>query len=335
MDQKIRIIADDKIPFLRGRMESVADVSYVSPDAITREMVKNADALIVRTRTRCGAELLQGSSVGLVATATIGMDHIDLGWCRDNGIAVRNAAGCNAPGVAQYVWSVLLRNGFDPRKDTLGVVGYGNIGSIVADWGNRLGCRVLVCDPPRKRAGYSDVRYLSLSQVLNEADAVTFHIPLTRDCEDATFHLVGRRELDMLKRGAIVINAARGEVVDNAAWKLHLKEGKTKAIIDTWEWEPNIDLELMRLATVATPHIAGYSLEGKQRATRMAIEAVEEYFGVECDKSGLEGAYSGGDGISMERICASYNPFVDTDNLRRTPDDFEGLRGRYDYRREP
>lgn len=152
-------------------------------------------------------------------------------------------------------------------------------------------------------------------------------MPLSISWEDVS--------LDMLKRGAIVINAARGEVVDNAAWKLHLKEGKTKAIIDTWEWEPNIDLELMRLATVATPHIAGYSLEGKQRATRMAIEAVEEYFGVECDKSGLEGAYSGGDGISMERICASYNPFVDTDNLRRTPDDFEGLRGRYDYRREP
>ena len=335
MECKLNIIADNKIPFLNGRLESVANVTYAAPESFDRDLVKNADALIIRTRTRCDASLLEGSSVKLVATATIGTDHIDLEWCRNNNIEILNAAGCNAPGVAQYVWSSLLRNGFDPKEDPLGVIGYGNVGSIVADWGKKLGCRILVCDPPRKKSGMKDVDYLNLDQVLHEADAVTLHTPLTTTGEDATFHMIDAKHLDMLKRGAILINAARGGVVDNEAWKNHLKEGRTKAFIDTWEWEPEIDRELLKLATIATPHIAGYSFEGKQRATRMALEAVEQYFGIHTDKSGLEGIYHTPSGIATEIICASYNPFSDTNALRANPDRFEQLRGDYNYRNEP
>lgn len=335
MECKLKIIADNKIPFLKGRLESVAEVSYIDPDSFTPETIKDADALIVRTRTRCNEALLAESSVKLIATATIGMDHIDLEWCEANGIEIRNAIGCNAPGVAQYVWSALLRNGFDPKEDTLGVVGYGHVGSIVADWGRKLGCRILVCDPPRKKSGLKDVDYLDLNQILHDADAVTLHTPLTKTGEDATFHLIDEKRLAMLKRGAILINAARGGVVDNEAWKNHLKEGRTKAIIDTWEGEPDVDKELLKLATIATPHIAGYSLEGKQRATRMALEAIEQFFGVTVDKSGLEGKYNSPAGIATETICASYNPFADTNALKSHPDRFEQLRGDYDYRKEP
>lgn len=335
MEHRLKIIADNKIPFLKGRIECLGEVEYADPASFTPQMVKDADILVVRTRTRCDASLLEGSSVRLVVTATIGTDHIDLDWCAANGITVRNAIGCNAPGVAQYVWSSLLRNGFDPRTDTLGIVGYGHVGSIVAGWGRMLGCRVLVCDPPRKKAGMKDVDYLGLEQLLHDSDAVSLHTPLTREGDDATYHLIGTERLEMLKRGAILINSSRGGVVDNAAWREHLREGRTKAIIDTWENEPGIDRELLAMATIATPHIAGYSLEGKQRATRMALEAIEEYTGVMLDKSGLEKGYVMPAAIATEEICSSYNPFADTVALRSAPEGFERLRGDYDYRKEP
>lgn len=333
--QTLKVVADDKIPFLKGRLEKVAEVIYAAPDQFTPALVKDADILLIRTRTKCDEALLKGSAVKLIATATIGTDHIDLDWCRENGIAVENAAGCNAPGVAQYVWSSLIRNGFDPSVHTLGVVGCGNVGSIVADWGRKLGCRMMVCDPPRKKMGYQDHEYLPLEEILREADAVTLHTPLTRCGADPTFHLVGDEEFSRMREGAILINAARGEVVDNKAWKSYLKEGRGVAVIDTWEWEPELDRELLDLAEIATPHIAGYSLEGKQRATRMALEAIERNFHVELDKSGLEGNYHAPEKITAERICGSYNPYDDTLMLKSDPSGFEKLRGSYNYRPEP
>ena len=148
----MKIIADDNIPFLRGRLEEVAEVVYVDQFGFTPEVVRDADAVVIRTRTRCDEALLGGSKVRLVATATIGMDQIDLPWCAAAGIKVSNAPGCNAPGVAQYVWSALLRMGFDPKRDTLGIVGCGNVGSVVFDWGRQLGVKMLVSDPPKEEA---------------------------------------------------------------------------------------------------------------------------------------------------------------------------------------
>lgn len=298
--------------------------------AIDRAAVKDADALIVRTRTRCGAPLLEGSAVKTVATATIGTDHIDLDWCTANGITVRNAPGCNAPGVALYVWASMLRNGFRPSESILGVVGMGHVGSIVAQWGRRLGAEVLVCDPPRREAGHADVKYLPLEEVLRRCDAVTLHTPLTRSGDHPTFHLINDESLACLKPGAILVNAARGEVCDTQAVVKAIRDRRIgKAIIDTWEGEPEPDPTLLALADVATCHIAGYSVEGKQRATRMALEAVRDTLGVEVDLSGLCGPYEEPTELTPERITAAYDPAEMTASLKAAPASFETLRNSY------
>ncbi len=269
----MKIIADNNIPFLRGRLEPVADVTYVDQWGFTPELVRDADCLVIRTRTRCDEKLLKDSVVKLVATATIGTDQIDTAWCEANGITVRNAPGCNAPGVAQYVWAGLLRQGFDPSRHTLGIVGCGNVGSIVRDWGKALGARVLVSDPPKEEAGVPG-DYVPLEQLLREADAVTLHTPLTKTGKHATYHLIGAHELGLIEEGRILVNAARGPVVDFAALKPEVESGRMRAIIDTWEFEPEIDENLLNAATSGTFHIAGYSREGKQRATRMVHDAI-------------------------------------------------------------
>lgn len=335
----MKIVADDNIPYLKGRLESVAEVAYCDQFGFTPELVKDADALIIRTRTPVNEHLLGGSRVRLVATATIGTDQIDMDWCRDNGITAKNAPGCNAPGVAQYVWSSLLRLGFDPRNDTLGIVGCGNVGSVVREWGGQLGCRILVSDPPReereKSAGIdSGIEYAPLERVLSESDAVTLHTPLTRTGEHATHHLIGERELALIKTGRIFINAARGPVTDFKALKDELKNRRIRAVIDTWEGEPVIDPEILDMVEYGTFHIAGYSRQGKERATRMAIEAVERQFGLAIDKSGLAGTYVGTPGLTAARITASYDPAADTAALRGSAADFDILRANYHYRDE-
>ena len=335
----MKFIVDNKIPFIEGRLEKAGEVVYATPEAITAELVKDADALIVRTRTRCDEDLLKGSKVKLVATATIGTDHIDTEWCEANGITVKNAAGCNAPGVAQYVWSSLLRNGFMPGIHTLGIVGCGHVGSIVAEWGKGMGGKVLVCDPPRLEAGITDHEYVSLQRILQECDAVTLHTPLTKTGKHATFHLIGDKELSMLREGAILVNSSRGPVVDNEAWLCHLTDGNIKGIIDVWEGEPQINTKLLDKANIGTPHIAGYSFEGKQRATRMALQAVTEHFGIEIPTGDLCSDYkapvNGFPDDTARIITASYNPESDTRALRQNPEDFEKLRSDYSYRHEP
>lgn len=338
MDHRLRIIADDNIPFLRGRLEPYADVTYVGQDEFTPGLVRDADALMIRTRTRCDAALLGGSGVRLVATATIGTDQIDMEWCRANGIDVANSPGCNAPGVAQYVWSALLRCGFDPRTMTLGVVGYGNIGGIVARWGEILGARVLVCDPPRQEAGCMDTEYHDMGYVLANSDAVTLHTPLTRGGAHPTYHLIGAAELSQMRPGSLLVNAARGAVVDNAALRKVLEEGGLRAVLDTWEGEPRLDRDLLGLVEYGTQHIAGYSREGKERATRMVLEALNARFGLVDDVSvltaGLTGPYCEPENLTAEAIVASYDPGVDTAALRAEPDALDRLRGAYDYRHE-
>lgn len=336
----MKIVADRNIPFLEGRIEGATLERLPAPE-IDREAVRDADALIVRTRTVCNASLLEGSKVRLVATATIGTDHIDLPWCAANGITVRNAPGSNAPGVALYVWASLLRNGFKPGKSILGVVGYGHVGQIVAEWGRRLGASVIVCDPPRSDAGFADVEYLPLEEVMRRSDALTLHTPLTgaHAEEDSplypTYHMIGKESLRHLKPGAMLVNAARGEVLDTKAVIDALRERRIgKAVIDTWECEPHISPELLRMAEIATSHIAGYSVEGKQRATRMALEAASEFLGVPVDLSGLQGPYAPPAILTPERIVEAYNPYVMTEALKSTPEAFESLRNNYSLHKE-
>lgn len=329
----MKIIADDNIPFLRGRLEGAGiQVEYVDQFGFTPENVRDADAMLIRTRTRCDERLLKDSKVRLVATATIGTDQIDMDWCASQGITVRNAPGCNAPGVAQYVWGALLRMGFDPSRHTLGIVGCGNVGSVVREWGEKLGARMLICDPPRQERGDGG-EFHTLQETIADSDAVTLHTPLTLSGSHPTHHLIAEPEISALE-GKILVNAARGPVVDFTALKPAVTEGRIKAAIDTWEWEPKVDAELLEAAAYGTFHIAGYSRQGKERATRMALEAVEEKFGVEIDKSGLEPAYRGVEGLTIERILNSYDPGGDTAALREAPENFDTLRRNYQYREE-
>lgn len=335
MAKKPTIIVDDNIPFIKGRLEKEADVRYVDQFGFTPQSIAGADAMIIRTRTRCDSALLKDSSVKLIATATIGMDQFDLPWCKENGIETVNSPGCNAPGVAQYVWSSLLRMGFDPRKNTLGVVGKGNVGSIVTEWGRAMGAEILVCDPPRQRAGHNDEEYVSIETLLENVDAVTLHTPLTRTGEDATYHLLDSNRLSLIKEGGILVNAARGPVVNTIALTEEIRNRRLHTVIDTWENEPEISLPLLQSADIATFHIAGYSLEGKQRATRMVLENVANFFSIDVDTSGLAPAYSLKGEVRPEVIVDSYNPFDDMMPLLENPEKFDRLRADYNFRKEP
>ena len=331
----MKIIIDQAIPFIKDRFPESVEVEYIPGEIISKEKVLDADALIVRTRTKCNEALLRDSKVKLVATATIGTDHIDIPWCESHGIKVTSAPGCNAPGVAQYVLASLFSIGFDPRINSLGIIGFGHVGQIVGEWAKQIGINLLVCDPPRKDAGYKDAEYLDLEEVLKHSDAVTLHVPLTKEGKHPTHHIIGDNELEIMKSGAILINSSRGGVVDEKSLKKSLKEGHIKAIIDTWENEPAIDPELLSLVEIGTPHIAGYSLQGKLRGTRMVLESVEDILSLPVNLTGLNCEPDSKLKITKDLLINSYNPLSDYKNLISDVTSFEVLRNNYDYRPEP
>ncbi|MDE6322404.1 MAG: 4-phosphoerythronate dehydrogenase, partial [Muribaculaceae bacterium] len=275
----IHVIVEDKIPFIRGVLDPFCRVSYLPADRIDAAAMSDADALITRTRTRCDAALLDASPCRFIATATIGTDHIDLDYCRRRGITVANAPGCNAPAVAQWVLaSALTLRSDDPRTLTMGIVGVGHVGRQLAQWASQLGYRLMLCDPPRAckegGAGFS-----TLDEIARQADIITFHTPLTRSGDDATYHLGGEEFFSSLKRRPLVMNAARGGVMDTHAAIRAIELGQVSAMaIDTWEGEPSINHTLLQFADIATPHIAGYSMMGKVRATAMALNAFTQHF---------------------------------------------------------
>ncbi|MCM1376857.1 MAG: 4-phosphoerythronate dehydrogenase [Clostridium sp.] len=330
----MKIIIDDAIPFLEGRIPAEVEQVILPGAAIVPADVADADALLVRTRTRCDAALLKDSRVKLVATATIGADHFNMPELSALGIEAVNSPGCNAPAVAQYAWSSLLRAGFNPKSHTLGLIGKGKVGFIVAEWGRKLGAKILVCDPPRREAGMSDEVYVSLEEVCGRCDAITLHVPLTRSGKHATLNLIGSREFEAMRPGTILVNASRGGVVDEEAWKKNIKQKNVRAIVDTWKGEPRIDKDLLELAFIATPHIAGYSLQGKERATRMVLEALKRKFDVNVVTTGLEPQYEPLKEVTEQLILNSYNPFDDDRLLRNQPDGLEILRDTYDLRPE-
>lgn len=329
----MKIVADNAIPFLDGVLEPFAEVCRRPGREISAEDVRDADALVIRTRTRCDETLLAGSRVRMIATATIGFDHIDLAWCRRNGIEVATAAGCNARGVLQWVAAVLAllarRQGWTPGQRTLGVVGVGHVGSLVKSYAEAWGFRVLCCDPPREereRCGF-----LPLEEVARQADILTFHTPL----DDSTRHMAGEWLFRMMKPGAVLLNSSRGEVVDGEA----LLRSELEWALDVWEHEPELNPELLRRALVATPHIAGYSLQGKANATALAVAALARKFGLP-----VEGWYppevtpSQPRSISWQElvrtIVGAYDIEAESRRLKQQPSAFESLRDRYDYRQE-
>ena len=332
----LNIVVERNVPFIADALRFAgATVTLLDAARIDREALKDADALVTRTRTRCDAALLAGTRCRMVASATIGLDHVDTEWCRTAGIEVANAPGCNAPAVAQYVLATLIAAfGRDLSGRTLGVVGVGHVGSIVARWARQLGMRVLECDPPRQRAEGGD--FVGLDVIEREADAITFHVPFTKSGDDATYHLADAGFFGRLARKPLIINSARGGVVDNAALVDALDSGRvSRAAIDCWEGEPEISRELLARAFVATPHIAGYSQSGKVRASQMALAAICRHFGLpQIPITEPEPAPYAPDGVTAEMIAESYDPVADSEALRDAPGSFEALRNGYALRRE-
>lgn len=351
------VIIESYIPFVGDTLEGIARVCRLSPEEIDAGAVRDADALIVRTRTRCDATLLSGSRVRFVATATIGTDHLDLPYLKANGIEAVSCPGCNAPAVAQYVWSSIFTLLPDITPDaTIGIVGLGHVGSIVARWGHQLGFNILACDPPRgtTSSGYDpqspanegSAPFVSLDKIARRADVITLHTPHTRGGNHPTHHLAGPALFDALERKPLLINAARGPVVDTPALIEALRSGKIGACaIDCWEGEPAIDRELLHLSAIATPHIAGYSIQGKERATAMSLAALLRFIAsIRPDLSEeanrrisalqMPPAIPPGLDLSRELILNSYDPLADTRSLRQAPADFEALRNHYNLRTE-
>ncbi|MGN1172891.1 MAG: 4-phosphoerythronate dehydrogenase [Muribaculaceae bacterium] len=331
----MKIIIENHIPFIQGIFEPIAHVQYLPAEAIDTDAMKDADALITRTRTRCDAALLAGSKCKFIATATIGTDHIDLDYCAKNGITVASAPGCNAPAVAQYVLTSISHIFPKLTGKTIGIVGVGHVGSIVARWAQCLGMNVLLCDPPRAEAERNDA-FVSLSEIAQRADIITFHTPLTKSGPHKTFHLADEVFFNSLLRKPVIINSARGPVVDNKLLLNALNTGSiSHAIVDCWEGEPtNISLELVDKAFIATPHIAGYSLEGKKRATQMAAQALFDYLGIHFTAQD-NSIPNPPDYVTIHSLQSSYNPLADSAIFKAAPSNFEALRSNYSFRHEP
>jgi erythronate-4-phosphate dehydrogenase len=279
----MRIVADPNIPFVHEAFGPLGDVRLVPGREITAGAVRDADVLLVRSVTPVNASLLDGSRVKFVATATIGFDHIDREYLSQKDIGFASAQGSNANSVAEYVVAAMLelahRYKFRLRDRTLGVVGVGNVGSRVVRYAEALGMRVLLNDPPRQRMEKL-AHFVSLQRVLADADIITLHVPLVREGEEATFHLFDKDRLGVVEhRRPILINSSRGAVVDNKAL-LKAVDGERLGgvVLDVWENEPNISPELLDVADLATPHIAGYSFDGKVNGTRMIYESVCGFF---------------------------------------------------------
>ncbi|QMV61449.1 4-phosphoerythronate dehydrogenase PdxB [Pseudomonas berkeleyensis] len=268
----MHIVADENIPLLDEFFADFGTIRRLSGRAITAQDVRDADLLLVRSVTQVDRALLEGSRVRFVGTCTIGTDHLDLDYFAEAGIAWSSAPGCNARGVVDYVLSSVLtlaeREGVDPAARIYGVVGAGQVGARLVNLLRGLGWQVRVCDPPRQAAEGGD--FVSLERIIDECDVISLHTPL----DASTRHLFDAARLAALKPGAWLINASRGAVVDNAALRALLPgRGDLKAVLDVWEGEPQADAELAALCQLATPHIAGYSLDGKLRGTAQIYQA--------------------------------------------------------------
>ncbi len=329
----MKVIIDSAIPYIRGVVEPYAEVVYCKATEIDSIVVRDADALVIRTRTKCCRELLEGSRVSFIATATIGRDHIDEEYCRAAGIEIASAAGCNARGVLQWVAAALRHvaesDGKRPEDYTLGVVGVGNVGSLVVEYARHWGFNVLMCDPPRKEREGGD--FCSIDEIIHQADIITLHTPY----DDSTHHLINGERIAAMRPDAVILNASRGAVVDNHA----VAESSHRYAFDVWEDEPHLNHEILHRAMLATPHIAGYSQQGKANATAMSINALARHFGLPLDTWRPEEVTPTTPRlIDWDEMCATIDRYCDivaeTSILKSPPERFETLRNEYRYREE-
>lgn len=331
----IRLVIEKNIPYVKGLLEEYATIRYLAPEEITNKVLRQTDGMMIRTRTACNAELLDRSEVKLIATATIGTDHIDGEYCKDHFITVVNAPGCNAPAVAQYVFASILRVINRPLASyTIGVVGLGHVGEIVARWAEAFEMRVLRCDPPRQEAEGGD-SWCDLDTIAREADIITFHTPLTKDGQHPTYHLADEAFFSKCRRMPVIVNSARGAVVDTEALKAAKHAGLVSSfIIDCWEGEPAIDKELLDMAAVATPHIAGYSRQGKIRASQIALDALTTFFMMPRVTVPEPVPAPAAQAVTKAALLETFDPGQLTADLKNRPDTFEELRNNYPLRDE-
>lgn len=349
---KPKIIADCNIPFLKGIFEPFADITYIEGNKICQIDIQNADALLVRTRTKCNAELLENTNIKFIASATIGYDHIDTDYCTKNNIVWTNAPGCNAASVEQYVVSALLElakeYNFELKDKVLGIIGVGYVGSKVARIANTLGMNVLLNDPPRERKeGRGE--FVDLNELQKKADIISFHVPLNFEGEDKTFEMADDEFFKKLKKGAILINTSRGEIIEEIALEKAIDQKILSAtVLDVWRNEPLIKNELLKKVTIATPHIAGYSADGKAKGTEMCVNASAEMFKLDIAKPFeiilpelnenqiyIDKFSGSSQDIIYQVYAKTYNILVDDRNLKEQPEQFETLRENYSLRREP
>lgn len=340
----MKVIIDKDIPFIKGVLEPYGKVEYCKGSDIK---AGEADALIIRTRTKCNAELLEGSKVKFIATATIGCDHIDLNYCALRGIEVACVPGCNSGAVMQYVFTALfellnrkaLKNDLKNPLPTFGIVGVGHVGGKVAALAKALGFKVLLNDPPKAA---ELPQCVDLQELLANSDIVTLHVPL----DDTTRGLADERFFDSMKEGAIFINSCRGEVVEDEAL-IKYRAKLSGLICDVWRSEPNINRELLDIADIATPHIAGYSVEGKVNGTEGVIRAFGRHCGIEALKNykiKLEDyelckphrlTYINTSYLDIYKQLIGFFSIMELDRrLRGAPSDFEKIRTGYKYRNE-
>ena len=344
----MKIVIDNTVPYLKGIAEPIAEVKYLDSKEFTPTAIQDADALIVRSIDKCTRELLEGSRVRLITTATIGFDHIDTKYCNEAGITWKNAPGCNAISVAQYVLAslitVALRIKETLQDKTIGIVGVGHVGKEVEKLCMAYGLHVLRNDPPRAETEGSE-GFVSLDTIAEESDIITFHTPLTKEGRFMTRHLANEDFFNKTRKKPWFVNASRGAVHDTKALLDALKSGiNSEAIIDCWENEPTIDRELLDRVAIATPHIAGFSADGKANGTRTCLENIERFFNVKIEKlrkvvpPAPADPVIDLDGVTAQRIeyaiLKSFNPLAVDKMLRETPERFEWFRTNYHHPRE-
>lgn len=280
----MKIIVDENIEFGKEAFEQIGEVSLVHGRKITNEILKETEILIVRSITDVNEQLLKNTPVKFVGTATIGTDHLDKEYLASTNIEYASAPGCNAYAVAEYVLTAISHiahhNSFNLEDKSLGVVGFGNIGTKITRFAKAIGMKVVVNDPPLKREGY-DFNFSDLEEALN-CDIITLHVPLNKSGIDKTFHLLDEEKINKLRPGTILINTSRGAVVDNTALLNRLKnKNDITVVLDVWENEPAANQELLTKAYFGTQHIAGYSYEGKVNGTVMIYNSLSDFLNIE------------------------------------------------------
>jgi erythronate-4-phosphate dehydrogenase len=349
------VAADEVIPYVQAAFGTVGELRLFSGRSLRSSDLRGVDALIVRSITSVGADLLAGTSVRFVGTASIGMDHLDLDYLRGRGIAVANAAGSNANAVSEYVTAALLataeRNGWDLAAKSIGIIGVGHVGSLVEKKAAALGMEVMLCDPPLREAT-GELRYGFLDDVL-AADVLTLHVPLTSDGPYPTRHMIDGGVLRRLSERQWLINTSRGAVVRGPDLKSALSRRRLGgAILDVWEGEPAVDRELLSMVGIGTAHVAGSSLDGKVTGTRMMLESLRRFFGVASNwdtrplfpvPRRLRCPAGGGRQESVSAVVReAYNVQRDDSSLRRiagmteaqASEHFDRLRNEYELRNE-